>query len=228
MFESLKLQRFDTDIFRVPFYRVATFDEKMLEADMEELKNMHPLIVDVKFDSYRREWDHFFQMHGFRKVCMQVELECAVSAQDKSAGANIETVVSFPEDVIDQHAENIFFDRFSLDFFISQQTKNSFYQAWINNSLKNPEIKVASIGNNFCTFKEKSDFLDIDLFSVLDKRQKIGTKILKTLNSFACQSNKKFVRVLTECENMPAYECYVRCGYVPKRFISCFHLVKAE
>jgi len=224
--KALQLQHFDTEIFGVPFYRVVLFDMPLLEAELPEICGSAPLIVDAKIDACNKTLDHFFQTKGFKKVCTQLAMELAADDAVPAAGEAAVSVLSLPDPVIKQHAENFTCDRFSLDVRISAQQKNRLYETWVRNSLVNPDIKIICRGNDFCSFKEKNDGAVIDLLSVLEKRKRTGSRLLQGLKSYSRSKGLKKISVITECENRAGFFCYTQNGFSVSRFLSCFHYVK--
>jgi RimJ/RimL family protein N-acetyltransferase len=223
----IQQQAFDTEVFEVPFYRVIEFDMERVEMELDQIKAAHTsFIVDAKVPSYQNDWNSFLQDQGFHKACLQVELCCNINAQNmKSHGVRIMDQIEFDDELIKKHAENFIYDRFSSDAKLNVTKSNELYQRWMRNSLNSRAIKVAVIGRNLCTFKEKEEKIIIDLISVLDKKQGIAVMLLSAINNHAFDHQYGMVIALTEAENVPALRLYQRMGFEVSGFYSCFHMI---
>lgn len=224
--KTLAFQNFEYEIFKVPFFRITDFDLDTLDRELAQVDSENEkYIIDTKMNSHLYDNDIFLQKHGFRKVCMQVELIAKPKKVTDNGGAVIEKVVKMDPAVIRKHAEGFIYDRFSLDAMLSVEKKNERFSLWINNSLLNENIYVCRIGDNFCTFKDKGDILFIDLVSVIDAGKGFGTKIMNAVLDFAFEHKKTAVHVITECENIASVALYKKCGFDITYFYSCFHKV---
>jgi hypothetical protein len=229
--KAIKKLEFDTEIFQAPYYRVKDFNKSKIEREFNELKKSGPVIVDAKVDASDKELSNFFHNLGFKKICMQIELELPldkveVSGDCGDADVRIDTNFMLSDDVIQKHAENFVYDRFSLDPLISKDKKNKLFFTWIKNSFADQGVKIVWLNNDFCSFKEREEEIIIDLISVLEKGKNTGTRILKELMRCGAVNNFKKIRVITECENQISVAFYQKNNFKISKFTSCFHFIK--
>jgi hypothetical protein len=223
----LQFQQFDSNAFGIPFYRLTEPASTTLAGELAGLTKAPPFIVDAKLPAEDISNATRLMKLGFRKICVQLELECGLfSPKLYCEGAKISDRIVFPDSVIDAHARHFTFDRFALDPELSATGHERLYKQWIRNSLERGTHLVALKGENFITFKSDGRPLRIDLVSILNKRRGIGSDLLQTIFSFAEQQKIGTVKVVTECENLPALKLYMKAGFVPARFFSVFHLVQ--
>ena len=221
---SISYQEFDSDVFGVPFFRINDFEENDVEEQLEELVKKESVIIDAKIDASDLKRGRLLQKHGFRKVCTQVELTAVPKPRNNAH--NPSTGYHLSASQIVQHVNNFVYDRFSLDYFLNKTSRDDLYAKWISNSLSNPEIIVFSRDAGFCTAKERSNQVTIDLISVLDKKQGTGSLLLRDLSSYAYAKKVSAITVITECENADAVRFYLNNWYQFTRFLSCYHYVK--
>jgi len=219
---------FDREAFGVPFYRVTDPTGASLEEEIAALR-CPPVIIDAKVASNDRAAGHRLILAGFQKICMQITLACKPSDSNASVPADVEIVPVYPmhADILAAHAQNFRYDRFGLDPRISSEGSKRLYEAWLANSLAGRNGKTtAHLGDNVCTFACHGEEIVIDLMSVLDHGKGIGTALMKAIVCFAGEKGMNRVRVTTECENVPAWKLYRKCGFVPVSYTSVFHLVE--
>ncbi len=229
--KAIKKLEFDTEIFQVPYYRVKDFNENKIELEFNKLKESGSVIIDAKVDASDKELSNFFHNLGFKKICMQIELELPLNNTEISQiGGDTEVKIApifmLPDDLIKKHAENFIYDRFSLDPLISKDKKNKLFFTWIKNSFTDQGIKIAWLNNDFCSFKEREEEIIIDLISVLEKGKNTGTRILKELMHYGAANNFKKIKVVTECENHISVAFYQKNNFKISKFTSCFHFIK--
>lgn len=224
---ALQLQEFDSEVFRVPFYRLKLFDRSRFRKEIERITRDPQVMADAKIPSSDLAWSFDLLEAGFRKVCTQVEfISSGPPLGRPDGGAVIEDVVTWDDHIVRRHALHFEYDRFSLDPYIKREDIIELYFRWIKNSLSSPVIKIAAIGTNFCSFKVVNESVRIDLMSVLDKRQGMGKRLLQSVLSWAEHNGDKSVLVTTECENAAAWKLYTSQGFRVNEYYSCFHLVK--
>lgn len=226
--KAIEKQNFDSEVFGFPFYRVKKYNIRLVKSDFIKLKDESPIIIDAKIDSNRKDFDHFFQQLGFKKVCMQAELELTLDdiTESDNSDIKIDFNISWPDKIIKKHAKNFIYDRFSLDYFIDDKKKDLLFYRWIKNSLLNKKINIIYFDNNFCSFKEKNNEIIIDLISVINKGKGIGTLLIKKLIYYAKRNGYKKIKVVTECENISAISFYQKNGFKIIKFYSCFHYAR--
>lgn len=218
-------QDFDSSIFDIPYFRIINYDDiDQVNKELKELQNDEPVIIDAKREASDKEWGLFLQKKGFRKVCVQVELEKEPKTTDE-VEVDIDDNIEIPDSMIKKHAKNFSYDRFSLDPLISIEKRDLLYYTWIKNSFLNPDIKIAHKGNGFCSFKIKKQTASIDLISVLEKGQNIGAELLIAVNNYAANLGLTNIKVITETENWNAVRFYINNGYHVSQYVSCFHYV---
>lgn len=226
MMNAIEFQSFDTEIFGVPFYRIKHAASDRLESELNRIMEKSPVIIDVKIEADNRMLDRYFQKIGFRKICTQVEFVKFPLKCDAVAGVTFSDRFTLPDDILRQYAANRIYDRFDLDPFIADEKKNKLYFTWLKNSFANPSINIAYINENFCSFKEKNNEIYIELLMVLVKRKKMGTLLLHAVENYAANSNVTRIGIITECENKPAVNLYLKNNFKIVRFLTCFHYVR--
>ncbi|MEO8024996.1 MAG: GNAT family N-acetyltransferase [Bryobacteraceae bacterium] len=216
---------FDSEAFGFPFYRVSRVLAAPLVAELAALKQRGPFAADAKCRAEDIENSRILMDCGFRKVCMQVTL---MRHLEPAASASSECVafadrLEIGEAELHRHARNFTADRFALDPLLPSEGHDRLYAAWLRNSLGGA-AQVAYVGRNLCTFTIRGDELVIDLVSILDHRQGIGSRILHSVVGRAAELGLRAVRVTTECENVAAWSMYMKQGFTPISYTACFHL----
>lgn len=227
MHEIIYPLSFDSAIFNRSCFRINSTNVKLVEEAFRKYLDQTNIFIDTKIDASNKDLDNLLQRLGFHKVCMQIQLflpDSRYLADPCSLAPS--QVLEMHSNEIHRHCNNFIFDRFSLDPRIPKVQRDDLYTAWIKNTLSNPSILKVSRGANFISFKENSDFLKLDLSSVLDKGKGIGSALLKDIQSYASQHNYKKIEVLTETENIAAVQFYLRNQFEVDRFYSCFHYIK--
>jgi hypothetical protein len=223
---SLVYQEFDSDAFAVPFFRVIDPHSSDLVHEIEAVTRGERGIIDAKLPAEDIEAANRLLRAGFRKICCQVELHHdVVGGTYAPVQSGIFEGFSLPEEMVSRHAANFTFDRFSLDNELPPGHQLLF-ERWIRNSLGGRTCLVAAREFNFITFKLVSDQIKIDLVSVLDKGRGIARDLLHAILWKARELRLREVVVVTECENKPAVNLYLKKGFKVVQFYSVFHLVK--
>ena len=224
---AVQFQKFDTDAFGVPFYRVVATHSPNLERGVAALIANPPVIIDAKLSAEDIGNCHRLLKLGFRKICTQIEfrhkLEEVACPPKRSSIMNC---CALSDATILAHARQFVFDRFSLDPELPVGGHDRLYSRWIHNSLRSGNCEVAVCRHNFITFKSTLRRVKIDLTSVLDSGQGIASDLLAAVLHRAKESDAHHVEVVTECENRPAWRLYLKAGFLPAQFFSVFHLVK--
>lgn len=222
---SIKYSKFDSDIFGVDYFRVVSSDKRAIEKD---LKTLQPhCIVDAKIDIDNIELDVFLQEQDFKKICTQVTLHIKnIKNIPKLDDVSIDDYLYISHKDIKQHSQNFIYNRFVLDSRLDKKLSFLVYERWITNSLQNKNIKIAHIGNDFCTFKIDANTVVLDLLSVLNKKQGIAKKLLQAVEHWSFENNINTIIVGTESENTIALGLYKKYGFIADSFISCFTLIK--
>jgi hypothetical protein len=224
---TLVFNEFDTQAFGFQFYRLKTVDGPALREDLAALSRHGPFAADGKLPADDRNGCRTLLICGFRKVCMQVTL--AHDLQNvlptvPDSQVSVVNCLSLSEETLLAHARNFTVDRFSLDPLLPAEGHDRLYAQWFKNSLSGAK-QTAHCRHNVCTFGERDGELVIDLVSILDQRQGIGTRILNTILSYAKARALRRVRVTTECENTGAWSLYQRLGFLPISYSACYHYV---
>jgi hypothetical protein len=219
---------FDQTAFGVPYFRVTDPISVLLSEEIAAIR-IPPVIIDAKAPSSDLAAAFRLMRLDFLKVCMQVTLACPVADQATCAAAGVEILpaCSMDRGTLDAHGRNFRFDRFALDPRIPHQGRVRLYSSWLANSLSGQNGKMtARLGDNVCTFACRENELVIDLMSVLEPRKGIGQRLLASILAYAFEKRIARVRVTTECENLPAWNLYQKCGFLPISYTSVYHLVE--
>jgi len=219
-------QDFDSKIFGVDYYRIQSSDIERIKKELAAVKVINPVMIDTKIAASEKELDRYLQSEDFRKVCMQIELECfPVDADDSGFPKHIVITdhIELDDKLIQEHSENFLYDRFSLDCRIEKSKRDLLYSTWVKNSLLDKNILKAHIGSNFVSFRQQGEIIKLDLSSVLEKGIGVGSSLLKRIKWYAKQNGKKRILVVTECENVDAVRFYMANGFRLVGFYSCFH-----
>jgi GNAT superfamily N-acetyltransferase len=223
----IKQQDFDSDIFGRPFYRITSFDLDRLGPELATVRDIPSVIIDAKLPSGEVEQAAFLMRRGFRKICMQVELIHRLQGTVSASSAEICPRLELQPDVLREHARHFLTDRFALDVCLPRESHDRLYEAWMRNSLSGARHSISVRGNNFVTFRDDGEEVKIDLVSVLDKGKGIGTDVINAVLLDAQQRGKSCVRVVTECENVPAIGLYVKTGFKVSCYYTVLHFVGA-
>jgi GNAT superfamily N-acetyltransferase len=223
----LVAMEFDTQAFGFPFYRVVRFDEDRLAAELAALGDSALMAADAKRPADDVAGAHALETLGFRKVCMQITLCHHLGGYTGEPDPEVEFLDRLPLDdsVLWRHARNFTKDRFSLDPCLPAEGRQRLYYQWFRGSLGGRK-RVARLGPNVCTFAQQGDEVSIDLVSILEPRRGFGARIVGAVVAAAANSGASTVRVVTECENTPAWKLYLQQGFVPDHFTAAFHLVR--
>lgn len=224
----IELSQFDTDAFEFPFYRVKRFDVEPLAGELARLPARRKVAVDAKVPAGDVNTSNLLWGLGFRKVCMQIRLTReAPPAIPPETTTEVCSKLDLPDDLLWRHARNFHYDRFSLDPLLPREGIARLYFGWVRNSLTLGSHRIVHCGPNFCTFSLKDDgYAAVDLVSVLDRGKGIGRTLLMATVKAAGELGARGVHVTTECENRPAWNLYVKTGFLPSAFTSAFHLVR--
>lgn len=223
---KLELQRFDTNIFDVNFYRLSNINLVDLKDCLNRISSEKKYIIDTKIDSTEIDVSYDLLSLGFHKICNQIEFVFNPKNKIDGIRSKIDIKRDINESLATELAKNFVYDRFSQDPRISKTKKNIFYKEWIINTFKSDEIYLACLDEDFCSFKIFKNEIIIDLLSVINKRKGNASDLLCSINNYAVLHNFKTIKVVTEVENLPAIKTYLKNGYSFNKFISCFHFVK--
>ena len=111
------------------------------------------------------------------------------------------------------HSINFSCDRLSADPRIAPNIASKFYSNWIRNSFCIRAKRTYVLKSGFCISFKLKDQLKIDLVSVLEKRKKIGERLLLKVLHDAKLEGQKIVQVTTESHNEGAIGLYKKCGF---------------
>jgi GNAT superfamily N-acetyltransferase len=221
----LERQAFDSDAFGIPWYRVVDVTAPALAAELERLESAGPHAIDAKLPAEALDHARLLQGLGFRRICTQFELKHPLAAATQAVtGVAFSDELALPDDLLWRHAGNFRSDRFSQDPLLPEDGVRTLYRRWIGNSLSGRK-QVAHDGRNFCTYAERPSGWSIDLVSVLDPGQGVGTRLLAALIARAGDRGAPSFSVVTECENPAAWRLYLKSGFTPSCFVSVFHKV---
>src|SRR5206468_2844905 len=142
-------------------------------------------------------------------------------------GADLADRLPLGNDELRAHAQNFTRDRFSQDPQLPREGIRRLYERWVRNSTTG-RSHVLHVGRNIVTFSMARDLVRIDLLSVLEKRQGIGSRLVASLMDHARTIEARGISVVTECENEPSWGLFMRAGFRVERFHSVFHFVAAK
>ena len=214
---ALVYQAFDSDVFGVPFYRLSDPASVRVAEDIAALSDQGDFIADAKLPMGEAQAIAALERLGFRRICSQVELshDLAESGAMKSVpAARLADRLALEAESLSAHAAGFRFARFLQDPLLPQAASRRLMERWIANSLSG-RCKLAVIGSDFCSFKDKGAELVIDLLSCLETGRGHASGLLQAVLAHARDKGAERVRVVTEAENRPAMRTYRRNGFRP-------------
>lgn len=243
-------QEFDSEVFGLPYYRMARFEPETLAAELEALNREHQemtglpgtsglsglsglssmsarFMVDAKLPAEQVDEAKALMGLGFRKVCVQAHfaLESAVRNLTPSAGEPFGAVPAAPE-VLDLHAANLRRSRFGLDPSVPEALRFAHQRQWLANSMASDTVRKFFAGSGFVSFTAKGGVAAIDLFSVPERRKGQGSVLLDRLKTWCADQGIPRLVVTTECENTPACLFYEKNGFRLAGTTTVFHLLQ--
>ncbi len=222
-FVCLERQAFDSEAFGLDFYRVRRFEYRALAEDLARLRQLPRVMADARIAACDREADRFFQVQGFRKICVQLRFAAMARPIDADPDDTVEDRLG--PAAVPRHVGNLVYDRFNLDAAVEKAGRDRFQAAWIGNSLASPSIRKVYHGESFISFKVSGADAVVDIVSVLEHRQGIGSALLARVCGAAARMGLARVLVTTEAENVPACRMYQKNGFRLDAHFSCFHYV---
>lgn len=190
---------------------------------IEEMRSFEPHFIDAKLDQSDTDGIARLSALGFRVICTQILLVRDLPVNTQLSGrVKFSSTLELGSEVIQAHATQFMFSRFHQDPLIKPFQANALYAAWIQNSL-NGVKKIASIGQNFCTYFDDMTVRRIDLLSILDKRRGYANAILSDLAIDATICGLREIQVVTEDNNIPALRAYYKAGFEARDHYSCLH-----
>jgi len=221
----IQANSFDSEFFGMPCFRLT---DPIAPPDLDALSRQaprKPYFADAKVPASDLVTARLLLDRGFRRICTQVELIHPLTKLTADAATHqtveIKNIMHLSEDEIQAHASHFETSRFRQDPTVPIAAANALYAQWIRNSLSGSK-RIALAAANFCTFSDNEHTRQIDLLSVLDKRQGYARSILSALLADARHNECTCVRVITEVENCAALAVYRRLGFTIERFISVF------
>lgn len=230
MSPTIVKQSFDSDAFGIPFYRITELSMARLAEELPSITAARPVIIDAKVPEPNVEAGSWLLGQGFRKICTQLELlwpTGAASLSGSADGVRLVDELSLTDDELGAHARNFIFDRFSQDPALPRSGVHRLYERWIRNSTSGRR-RVLRAGRSFFTFSVAGDLVRTDLLSVLDKRQGMGRRLVASLLEHARSIDARGISVITECENVPSWNLFMRAGFQLRSFQSVFHFVSRD
>lgn len=225
-FTCLTRQAFDSEAFGLDFYRVTHLDFPVLERELAALRRLPRVMADARIAASDRPADLFFQLQGFRKVCVQLQYAAPVApamAEGPEPGDTVEN--RLPPEAVARHVDNLVYDRFNLDAAAPKAGRDRFQAAWIANSLTSPDIRKVYAGESFVSFKVEGATAVVDIVSVLAHGQGIGSSLMARVFCAAARLGLTLLVVTTEAENEPACRMYQKNGFAPRAHFSRFHYI---
>lgn len=125
--------------------------------------------------------------------------------------------------LLDRHAVNLRLNGLAFDPRIAEETIVAFNRWRLEQSLGESGMLHFVDGDGLVSFKPEADKVTIDLLSVLTPRKGVGTDLAHRVFGWAQARGSSRVEVSTECENLPAFLFYQKCGFRLTRTIGVFH-----
>ncbi len=223
----LEFSQFDADAFGIPFFRVKNLAPDQLAVEIARLPESGGFAVDAKAPAENLDAARLLTGLGFRKIAMQIRLTHDLRNLPPDGRAAVSSRLDLPEDVLWRHGRNFRYDRFNQDPLLPHDGPARLFHQWTKNSLTRGLKEVVHCGVDFCTFTvDKNGRAVIDLVSVLDQGKGIGKKLIASVLHAALRRGATAVDVVTECENCPAWNLYLKSGFLPAAFTAVFHLVR--
>ena len=216
---------FDSDVFRFPFYRL---DLEKIDHASKDLEFLHDTKLkqfgcDAKILTKDEKLSAKALSLGFEIICQQTTLELDASQGSFKDDALVEISSEMSDSDISLHSRNFGKDRLSLDQRISPGIVSRFYEKWIRNAFGMEAKLTYVLESGFCITLNQRDKLKIDLVSVLEKRKKIGERLLLKVLHDAQAKGQGIVQVTTESHNKGAIGLYQKCGFRPVSIHHCLH-----
>jgi len=227
MDDNPRIERQDdlSAIFGRNFYRLSHLDYSNVAADLAGLTG--PSIVDARLwgdDAFNAR---VLMCLGFHKVCLQsilaVELSPEQAAQPPAAPAQAETVLDLDATLLDRHARNFHCNSLEFDPGVAESVWAAFNRMRLEQSLASPKMRHFVTGDGLVSFYPEGDKVVVDLLSVLNPRQGLGTALMRRVFDWSLANGVHRVEVTTECENLPAWLFYQKCGFRLTGTIAVFH-----
>jgi hypothetical protein len=226
----LKYLEFDSDIFGIPFYRIANPDHRQLSNALRRAASRGQFAIDAKVDTTDRRCIARLERLGLVRICTQITLvddRLPVATQRSDPEVVLSDCLEMDARTISAHAEGFRFARFNQDPRLPRTDVRRHMRRWIANSLGGT-FQVLSIGRNFCTFRLVGDDLTIDLLSCLDTRRGYARRLLFSLAETGAVMGARRIHVTTEAENLAALRLYLACGFFPFRSTTCLHRIDLQ
>ena len=214
---ALVYQAFDSDVFGVPFYRLSDPAAPGVAEDIAALSDKGAFIADAKLPMGEADAIAALERLGFRRICSQVELchnLAEADAVESAVAARLADRLELDAATLSAHAAGFRFARFLQDPLLPRAASRRLMERWIANSLSG-RCKLAAIGSDFCSFKDKGPEIVIDLLSCLDTGRGHASGLLQAVLTYGRDKGAERVRVVTEAENLPAMRTYRRNGFRP-------------
>lgn len=224
---ALVYQTFDSEIFGLPFYRVADPGSPSLAGEIANLAAAGRFAVDAKLSAGDTEGLARLEALGFRRVCGQTLLTHDLAGPDAPRGgiaARILDRLELDAETLRAHAAGFRFARFLQDPRLPAAGAQRLLERWIANSLGG-RCKLAVIGRDFCSFRAAGDEIVIDLLSCLETGQGHASALLQAVIAHGRARAARSIRVVTESENAPALRAYERNGFRRCGALVVLHLV---
>jgi GNAT superfamily N-acetyltransferase len=221
----LRPSHFDEEFLGVRCFRLTPpVTQEDLNA-LQALTRETPLFADVKLPVGDAAAARELLLSGFRKVCTQVQLHHDLTRlPDAAEAAGIADRLELPATAISAHAANFATGRYRQDARLDPERAIALYARWVENSTSGGK-RVAYLGQDLCTFEDHGDTRQVDLVSVLAKRQGRGRSLMHTLLADARATAQESARVITEAENIAAMRLYLASGFQVEAAYSCFHFL---
>jgi len=123
------------------------------------------------------------------------------------------------------------FSRFFTDKKIGKDNYQRLYKTWLEKSLSRSicdEVCVWGNDEGLITLGEKKGRLDIGLIGVdFNSRGKgVGTQLLQHAEEYAMHKGFHDIQVVTQAQNTPAVNLYLKAGFHKESSVNVFHIWK--
>ncbi|MBF0482156.1 MAG: GNAT family N-acetyltransferase [Desulfovibrionaceae bacterium] len=205
-------------------YRLVHLDYSRVAADLAALKG--PSFVEARLWGNDAFNARVLMGLDFRKICLQSVLV----AQSLPEGGRTPrlcpqplTVLELETTLLARHARNFHCNSLEFDTGVSEAAWSAFNRTRLEQSLASPEALKFVRDDGLVSFKPEGGKVVIDLLSVLTHRKGTGTALMRRVFDWSLANGAGSVEVMTECENIPAWLFYQKCGFRLTGNIAVFH-----
>lgn len=220
---AIAWSRFDSELLGLDWYRLQTPDSVGLADDLDRLAGRH-FWLDARVSQMDREVTDILTQRGGRLICDQLGFAADLS---QPAASDDEVTVSsrllMPEEILERHAANFSYSRFARDPRLPADAAIRLYRSWWETSLGGAKLVSHTGDGAVCTFRIAEGTVEIDLVSILDKRQGLGRRVVRKAMEYGWNNGARRITVRTEADN-PAALLYAALGMTQMQSWHLIHL----